>query len=151
MGFPRSARTPHHFFVQLSPSWLNGRILCIKIGIGAIWNKLLQSKPDSRVHETNFRAWRWSLLLVPKALEIILALFLGQIRYVSWSTVLCEDVNDLKSFCKPRKIFPFPVTCSNKLGCWLSGLHLWWLKEICVSSDATTAQIMTQKGFRLLN
>ena len=104
-GINWSARTSHHFFVQLGPSWLNDCLQGVQIGVVTSWNIPFQNRPDSKVHGIDIRTWGWPQLLDPKASEMILASLLGRIRCVSWSTVLFEDVIVLKSFCKARKNF----------------------------------------------
>ena len=103
-GLHRSTRTPHHLFVKLGPGWLNGCPEWVQIRVGTSQTIPFHNRPESKVHVIDNRTWAWSIQLVPKTSEIIiLAPLLGRICCVSSSTVLCDVVIILKSFCEPRK------------------------------------------------
>ena len=108
-GFHWSAWTSHHFFVQLSPRWLNDCTQWVKIWVITSWNITLQSRPDSKVHGINIRAWRCPHLLVPKPSWFGPASPHWQQRLkdrcVSWSVVPYEDCSFWKVSVSQEKAF----------------------------------------------
>ena len=108
-GFHWSARTSHHFFVKLGPSWLNDCLQGVEICVVTSWNIPLQNRPNSIVHGINIRAWGCHICLprnppdsVQPRLTDIQSL---KDRCVSWSIILYEDLLVFKSFCESSKKF----------------------------------------------
>ena len=71
--------------------WMAGCLQWVQIGVGTSWNITLQNGPDCEVHGIDIVPGEWPHLLVPKALETVLAPPLRHISCVSWRTILCED------------------------------------------------------------
>ena len=133
-GFHWSARTSHHFFVQLGPSWLNDCLQGVQIGVVTSRNISLKNRPDSKVHGINIRAWGCPHLLVhepswfgpapphghPKAQGPLCEL---KHRHV-WRFICSQK------FLWAKKELS-SATCPNELGCCLSSSYQWKPNKIC--------------------
>ena len=102
-GLHRSSRTPHHLFVQLGPSWLNCCLQWVRIGVGTSCNIPFQNSLLAKSMTLTSGLEGGHICLSQKHQKLSLHALLGHIRWVSWSTVLCDGVISLKNFCEPRK------------------------------------------------
>ena len=133
MGFHWSARTPHHFFVQLDPSWLNGCLQGFKFGVVTSWTISLQNRLERKVHGIRIRAWV-SKFTQPDTLlnrSSSASLTSKGSRTAAGPEASSCVKNYLFSKVCISKGRTFSSTCSNKLGCWLSNPHQWTPNKIC--------------------